>query len=65
MVLIVDRGPAQIARITMALVESLNGSLRLFYLLPILRIAIPMRWGGSIERQALLAEWRSRAPAAP
>src|ERR1039457_3929081 len=32
--LIVDRGPAHIARKTRAFVESLNGSLRLFYLSP-------------------------------
>jgi transposase len=33
-ILIVDRGPAHIARTTRAFVESLNGSLRLFYLPP-------------------------------
>ena len=32
--LIVDRGPAHIAKKTMAFVESLNGALRLFYLPP-------------------------------
>jgi hypothetical protein len=32
--LIVDRGPAHIAKKTRAFVESLNGSLRLFYLPP-------------------------------
>jgi len=32
--LVVDRGPAHIARKTRAFVESLNGSLRLFYLPP-------------------------------
>lgn len=32
--LIVDRGPAHVAKKTKAFVESLNGSLRLFYLPP-------------------------------
>jgi len=37
--LILDRGPAHIARKTRAFVESLNGPLRLFYLPPIPAIA--------------------------
>ena len=39
--LIVDRGPAFIARKTQGVCESLNGSLRLLYLPPIRSIATP------------------------
>src|ERR1700675_3556880 len=45
--LIVDRGPAHIAKKTKAFVESLNGRLRLFYLPPIRPTAIPMNWSGN------------------
>jgi hypothetical protein len=48
--LIVDRGPAHIARKTRAFGESLNGPIRLFYLPPNSLVAIPMRRGGSIGR---------------
>ena len=45
--LIVDRGPAHIAKKTKAYVESLNGRLRLFYLHPTRPSAIPTNWSGS------------------
>ena len=46
--LIVDRGPAHIAKKTKAFVESLNGALRLFYFPPTRPIAIPTNSCGSI-----------------
>jgi DDE superfamily endonuclease len=59
--LIVDRGPAHIARKTSAFVESPNRPPRLFYLPPYSPDRNPDALGGSIGRSAPLAAWRSRA----
>ena len=57
--LIVDRGPAHIAKKARTFVESLNGRLRLFYLPPYSPTAIQMNWSGNTSRPTLLAAWRS------
>jgi len=59
--LIVDRGPAHRAKKTKAIVETLGGKLRLFFLLPIRRIEIQMNWCGSISRLIRLGAPQFRA----
>ena len=52
--LIVDRGPAHIAKKTRTFVESLNGRLGCFIFRPIHPTAIQMNWSGNTSRPTLL-----------
>jgi hypothetical protein len=58
--LIVDRGPAHVAKKTKAFVAGLGGKLRLFYLPHIRRIETRTNWCGSISKPI-----RSDAPRSP
>jgi hypothetical protein len=58
--LIVDRGPAHVAKKTKAFVAGLGGKLRLFYLPHIRRIETRTNWCGSID--ALLATQSRQNP---
>ena len=53
--LIVDRGPAHIAKKTRAFVDSQHGRLRLFFLQPYSQTAIQTNWFGNTSRPTLLA----------
>ena len=53
--LIVDRGPAHIAKRTRAFVDSQHGRLRLFFCRPIRPSAIQTNWSGNTSRLTLLA----------
>ena len=53
--LIVDRGPAHIAKKTRAFVDSQHGRLRGFFCRPIRPTAIQTNWAGNTSRPTLLA----------